>query len=324
MSVSDHPIALRLQQRVRGPTKLLATVMGLPLVDGIFPALVIAGALTTEAGALDPAGMLQTGLLIFGGSATVAVILAEMDGSRAEKVSSVLLLGLVLIPVAVVEAAFAETLRSVLDFATFQRFAAVVILAIAAKTASAEIGTYLPSPGTVIALGLVASVRPAGAELVVTIEPSTLLAAAGAAGAGIAFALGVALAAPQLRGVVDLDRFRFGSSVALGMLAIEVLGLMPVQQPVALAVLVVSAVFAYDPDASIDAAAAPTEPAIDYTADAGSEDRPVDLPAELTARSYPEEREETVFGADGGTKTEAEDGPAENAETAEPERPPYL
>lgn len=323
MSVSDHPIALRLQQRVRGPTKLLATVMGLPLVDGIFPALVIAGALTTEAGALDPAGMLQTGLLIFGGSATVAVILAEMDGSRAEKVSSVLLLGLVLIPVAVVEAAFAETLRSVLDFATFQRFAAVVILAIAAKTASAEIGTYLPSPGTVIALGLVASVRPSGAELVVTIEPSTLLAAAGAAGAGIAFALGVALAAPQLRGVVDLDRFRFGSSVALGMLAIEVLGLMPVQQPVALAVLVVSAVFAYDPDASIDATAA-SESAVDYTADAASEDRPVDLPAELTARSYPEEREETVFGADGGTRSVSEDGSAEESETAEPERPPYL
>lgn len=323
MSVSDHPIALRLQQRVRGPTKLLATVMGLPLVDGIFPALVIAGALTTEAGALDPAGVVQTGLLIFGGSATVAVILAEMDGSRGEKVTSVLILGLVLIPIAVVEAAFAETLRSVLDFETFQRFAAVVILAIAAKTASAEIGTYLPSPGTVIALGLVASVRPAGAELVVTIEPSTLLAAAGAAGTGIAFALGVALAAPQLRGVVDLDRFRFGSSVALGMLAIEVLGLMPVQQPVALAVLAVSAVFAYDPDASIDAATA-SDSAVDYTADAASEDRPVDLPSELSARSYPEEREETVFGADGGTKTDAEDGPVGDSETAEPERPPYL
>jgi hypothetical protein len=296
--------------------------MGLPLVDGIFPALVIAGALTTETGALDPAGVIQTGLLIFGGSATVAVILAEMDGSRREKVTSVLLLGLVLIPVAVVEAAFAETLSSVLDFETFQRFAAVVILAIAAKTASAEIGEYIPSPGTVIGLGLIASVRPAGAELVVSIEPQTLLAAGGAAGTGIAFALGVALAAPQLRGVVDLDRFRFGSSVALGMLAIEVLGVMPVQQPVALVVLVVSAVFAYDPDASIDATARNT--GVDYTADAGSEDRPVDLPAELSARSYPEDREETVFGADGGSETDSEDRPVEDSETSQPERPPYL
>lgn len=324
MSVSDHPIALRLQQRVGGPTKLLATVMGLPLVDGIFPALVIAGALTTEAGALDPGGVIQTGLLIFGGSATVAVILAEMDGSRAEKVSSVLLLGAVLIPVAVVEAAFAETLRSVLDFATFQRFAAVVILAIAAKTASAEIGTYIPSPGTVIVFGLIASVRPAGAELVVTVEPSTLLAAAGAAGTGVAFALAVALAAPQLRGVVDLDRFRFGSSVALGVLAIEVLGLMPVEQPVALAVLGVSAVFAYDPDAQVGADPAATASEFDYTVDAQSEDRPVDGPTELTARDYPEDRDETVFGADGGTEVDVEDRPADAPSTDEPERPPYL
>jgi len=178
----------------------------------------------------------------------------------------------------------------------------------------------------VIALGLVASVRPAGAELVVTVESATLLAAAGAAGTGVAFALGVALAAPQLRGVVDLDRFRFGSSVALGMLAIEVLGVMPVEQPVALAVLVVTAVFAYDPNASIDAAQSSNEPAVDYTADAGSEDRPVDLPSELSARSYPEEREETVFGADGGTKApvDSEDRPDEGPETTKPERPPYL
>ncbi len=298
--------------------------MGLPLVDGIFPALVIAGALTTEAGALDPGGVIQTGLLIFGGSATVAVILAEMDGSRAEKVSSVLLLGAVLIPVAVVEAAFAETLRSVLDFATFQRFAAVVILAIAAKTASAEIGTYIPSPGTVIVFGLIASVRPAGAELVVTVEPSTLLAAAGAAGTGVAFALAVALAAPQLRGVVDLDRFRFGSSVALGVLAIEVLGLMPVEQPVALAVLGVSAVFAYDPDAQVGADPGAAASEFDYTVDAQSEDRPVDGPTELTARDYPEDRDETVFGADGGTEVDVEDRPADAPSTDEPERPPYL
>jgi len=41
MSVSRHPVALRLEQRVGSATKLLATVMVLPLVDGIFPALVV-------------------------------------------------------------------------------------------------------------------------------------------------------------------------------------------------------------------------------------------------------------------------------------------
>ncbi|ELK55723.1 hypothetical protein D320_03011, partial [Haloferax sp. BAB-2207] len=60
--------------------------MGLPLIDGIFPALIIAGAMTTAAGDPSIAGILQTGLLIFGGSATVAVILAEMDGTRREQI----------------------------------------------------------------------------------------------------------------------------------------------------------------------------------------------------------------------------------------------
>ncbi|MFC6737169.1 DUF5794 domain-containing protein, partial [Halolamina salina] len=184
MSVSDHPIALRLEQHVGGATRLLATVMGLPLVDGIFPALVVAGALTTETGAISPGGVLQTGLLIFGGSATVAVILAEMEGTPTEKASSVLLVGAVLVPIAVVEAAFAQTLYSLFDPDVFQRFAGLVILAIAAKTASAEVGTYLPGPGAIVGLGMIASYR-GGAELTMNFELATLVPAAAAAGTGV-------------------------------------------------------------------------------------------------------------------------------------------
>ena len=53
MSSSRHPIALRLEQQVGGATKLLATVMLLPLIDGIFPALVLAGALSSTVGILQ-------------------------------------------------------------------------------------------------------------------------------------------------------------------------------------------------------------------------------------------------------------------------------
>ncbi|MFB6092735.1 MAG: DUF5794 domain-containing protein [Haloquadratum sp.] len=247
MSVSQHPVALRLEQQVGDATRLLATVMALPLVDGIFPALVIAGALSS------PLGIVETGLLIFGGSATVAVILAEMDGSRREQVTSILLLGALLIPIAGLEAVFAETLKTVLNFEVFHRFAGLVILAIAAKTASAKIGEYLPSPSVVIGLGLIASVDLTGATLVVSPDVAVIARAVAAAGTGVAFALAVALLAPQLRGAVDLDLFRFGSSVALGMLAIDVLGLLPTEAPVALGVLAVTALFAYDPGAELDA-----------------------------------------------------------------------
>ena len=345
MSVSNHPIALRLERQVGGATKLLATVMGLPLVDGIFPALVIADALTY------PWGILQTGLLIFGGSATVAVILAEMEGSQKKKVTTVLLVGAVIIPVAVIEAAFAETLRSVLSFEVFHRFAGLVILAIAAKTASAEVGEYLPSPGAIIGLGLIASFQPANAQLEVSADPGTLLAAGAAAGTGVAFALSVALAAPQLRGAVDIDRFRFGSAVALGMLALEVLGLLPTDQPVALGVLAVTALFAYDPnaadgigsenstgpDAPDSAEALPTSadddtPATSVGADGATpSDEPVD--------GYPEGATTPMSGGAAADTTMTNGGtPHENAENEDsatdddtgtedeesPERPPYL
>ena len=242
MSTSAHPIALRLERRVGGATRLLATVMALPLIDGIFPALVIAGALTV------PFGIIETGLLIFGGSATMAVVLAEMEGTPREKAASILLLGAVIVPVAMAEAALAETIQSLLNPDVFHRFAGLVILAVAAKTASAEIGEYLPSPSAIIGLGLLASFQPAGAELAVSLNPDLLVRAGAAAGVGVAFALSIALAGDRLRGRVDIDRFRFGSSVALGILSLSVLGLLPTEQPVALGVLVVTGLFAYDPD----------------------------------------------------------------------------
>ncbi|QLG62185.1 DUF5794 domain-containing protein [Halorarum salinum] len=247
MSTSRHPIALRLERHVGGATRLLATVMALPLVDGIFPALVIAGALTV------PFGIVETGLLIFGGSATMAVVLAEMEGTPREKAVSILLLGAVIVPLAVAEAALAQTIESLLT-ETFHRFAGLVILAVAAKTASAQVGEYLPRPGAIILLGLVASFDPNGAQLGVTLDPGLLARAAAAAGVGVGFALAVALAGDHLRDRVDIDRFRFGSAVALGMLALSVLGLLPTEQPVALGVLCVTAVFSYDPEAAGDPA----------------------------------------------------------------------
>ena len=247
MSVSQHPIALQLERRVGGTTRLLATVMALPLVDGIFVALLLAGTLDS------PLGMLETGLLIFGGSATVAVILAEMDEGPRSLVGPILLIGAVVVPVAALEAVFAVTIESVLDMAVFQRFAGVVILTVAAQTASSKLGELLPSPGVVIGLGLIASLRPDGLVVDLLVDPVLIGRAAATAAIGVAFALTVALVAPQLRGRVDIDRFRFGSSVALGVLALPILGILETDAPIALAVLVVAGLFAYNPDAASNA-----------------------------------------------------------------------
>ena len=240
MSSSRHPIALRLEQQVGGATRLLATVMLLPLVDGIFAALVLAGALET------PAGIVQVGLLVFGGSATLAVILAEMDQSPREQATSVLAVGVPLVLIAAAEAALAPTIRTIVDIPTFERFAALVIVAIAAKTASSTIGEYLPSPGIIIGLGFVASFQPGQAAFVVAHDLELMLRAAAAAAIAVAFALVVVALQPYLRRIVDIDRFRFGSAVALGTLALSIFHVVPANAP--LGVFAIAGLLAFDPD----------------------------------------------------------------------------
>lgn len=283
MSSSRHPIALRLERRVGGATKLLATVMLLPLVDGIFAALVLAGALNTVA------GIIQVGLLVFGGSATLAVILAEMEGGRREQALNVLAVGIPLILIAALEAAAAPTFETMLDTAVFHRFAALVILAIAAKTASATIGEYLPSPGAIVALGLIASLNLGDMALIVEYRPELILRAAAAGGVGVGFSLLVVAFGPYLRTIVDIDRFRFGSAIALGTLAFSVAGLVP--EGAALPVFVIAGLLAVNPDNATDsddsASDTSTKDRSVPSADGGS--APKDSPAEEAAYGYPGE-----------------------------------
>lgn len=248
MSTSQHPVARRLERQFGDDTRLLATVMGLPLIDGIFPALVLAGALGSGGALTSYFGVVEVGLLVFGGSATAAVVLAELEGSPRETAPAVALVGVVLVVVAALEAALAPTIESLVVLDTFKRFAALVIAAIAAKTASATVGEYLPSPGIIIGLGLLASLDPAGASFVFRPDPELVGRAAGAAAVGSLFALGLAVFAPRLRAAVDIDRFRFGSAVALGLLPLSILGVSVGGAP--LAVIGVTALFAYDPDGS--------------------------------------------------------------------------
>jgi hypothetical protein len=312
MSTSRHPIALRLERRVGGDTRLLATVMCLPLVDGIFAALVVAGALTV------PFGIVETGLLIFGGSATVAVVLAEMDGTVREQATTILALGAVLLPAAALEAALAPTIWALVDDAVFHRFAGLVILAVAAKTASAQVGEYLPRPAVIIGLGLVASFQPTGVEVVFAADPWLIARGVAAAAVGVGFALAVALLGPRLRGAVDLDMFRFGSSVALGMLALSVWGLIPTEAPVALGVLCVTAVFSYDPGATAESDGSDSTDAGSASPGSG-----VDLPAEAPGVPLPDDSA-VADGGDREPPAEAERTASDEDGPDEPSRAPWL
>lgn len=242
MSSSRHPVALSIEQRVGSSTRLLAVVMCLPLVDGVFVAVVLGGGLATIG------GLLEVGLLVFAGSATIAVILAEMDEGPREQARIVLAVGTLVVAGAAVQSALAPTIESLLNMAVFERFAALVVLGVAASTASARLDEYLPGPLVILALGVIASIEPAGASLAVQADPGLVARGAAAAGIGVLAALAVALTSPWLRNAVEIDRFRFGSAVALGVLALSIGGLVPPNAPLALAVLLITALLAFDPD----------------------------------------------------------------------------
>jgi hypothetical protein len=242
MSVSQHPLALAIEERVGEGTRLLAVVMCLSLVDGIFPALVLAGALDSSL------GVLHVGLLVFGGSATLAVLLAEMDGTRRERLRAVGIVGVLLVVGSVVEAALVPTIGGLLNLARFEWFAALVLLTVAAKTASAGVGAYLPRPSVIIAVGALVSFEPGRAEFALSPDPLVLASAAAAALVAVAFAAGVVLASDALTGWLDLDRFRFGSAVALGVLGLQLVGVVPGTAPLPLVVLGLAALLAFDPD----------------------------------------------------------------------------
>jgi cell shape-determining protein MreD len=246
MSNSQHPRALSVERWVSDSTRLLAVVLFLPLVDGVFVAVVLGGALDSIV------GILEVGLLVFGGSAMVAVILAEMNGSPRQSMGIVLAIGSVVIAVAGIQAALAPTIESAIDMVIFERFAALVILAIAASTASAKIGEYLPGPALIIGLGFLATLSPSEATLVVQTDPELVVRAMAAASVGVGFGLVLAATRPWLRNVVELDRFRFGSAVALGVLAVSIAGFLPSEAPVALLVLGMTALLAFDPSGQAD------------------------------------------------------------------------
>jgi hypothetical protein len=299
MSTSHHPIAGRLERLVGGSAPLLATVMWLPLLDGIFPALVLAGGLDSLA------GIVQIGLLIFGGSATLAVLLADGAGSRRESVRTVLLVGTPLIVVAALEAALAPTIDSLLDIVVFERFAALVILAVAAKTASARIGEYLPRPAVIIGFGLFASLQPGGATLALVSRPELVVRGGAAAAVGVGFALAVAITAPTLRRAVHLDRFRFGSAVALGLLPLTFVGIGPQLWEFApLAVLGLTTLFALEPGPA-QAGAAGQRPV----------DHPVDSPR---ADDHPSPTLGPATGRDSRSTSPGETPPGESRSSEPP------
>jgi hypothetical protein len=156
-------------------------------------------------------------------------------------------------------------------------------------------------------------------DVAVTTEPELVARAVAAAGVGVGFALLVTLLGPWLRAVVDIDRFRFGSAVALGVLPFSIFGYFG-DAPIALAVLGVTILLTFDPDGE-GIGAGDSTPAV---ADGGPDEGPDD------AAAAPESEDDAdAADTEDGREDEEEEKKSipenvSNYITTEKERAPWL
>lgn len=231
----------RLATRLFGPgIRRLSIVVGLPLLDGVFVTLVLAGILDSIS------GILLTGIVIFGGTAAAAVIIADCDGNPRAHLVGVIVLGMVIIPMAAIQAMLAPTVATWLDIALLERFAAIVLAIIAIDMMGLRINRYLPSPGPVVVLGILVSLDPANGIGLVA-DTTLLVNGAIAAGIGIGAVMLWLLVGQRLRSKLDPDRIRVAGGVSLAVLAVALLS--PVPAAAAIGALVLGILFAIDPQA---------------------------------------------------------------------------
>lgn len=215
--------------RIAAPRlRRLGLVVGLPLVDGVFVTLVLAGILAS------PTGVVMTGLVIFGGSAAIAVVLADLVEDPERHLKGVLLLAAVVIPVAGIQAAIAPSVASNIETALLKRFAVLVLLVIAIELASERRPRWLPRPIVIVVLGLVASLQPAPSTQI-TIDLWLLVSGSLAAGMGMIVIVTLMLLGPRIHRRVAVSWLRYGGAGSLAILAVAIVS--PLPEIAALAIL---------------------------------------------------------------------------------------
>lgn len=201
-------------------TRRLAIVVGLPLVDGVFITLVLAGVLDS------PAGVALTGFVIFGGTAAAAVVLADCTGRPRRRLAAVVVLGMVIVPVAAIQAMLAPTLATWIDVALLERFAAIILAIIAIDMMGLRVGRYLPSPGPVVILALLVSLDPANG-MVLAADQGLFLSGAVAATIGVGVVAVWIVLGHRLRPVLDPARVRVAGGVSLAALSVALVSSLP-------------------------------------------------------------------------------------------------
>lgn len=205
-------------------TRRLATVLCLPLVDGVFATMLVSGSLNAVS------QMLSVAVTIFAGAGALAVVFS-MKGSGHEVRKKVFKASTVLMVGTTVVALIAPIYRELVAVSLMREVAAIALVLIAGKMSGLSAAEKVPVPVVVVTGLLLALKQPSGIRLSI----SYLLPAI----ATVSAASAVLLAATYISSdVVDLSVMRKGAAAVLIIVAVSMLG---VSTPSSLTVMTLSA-----------------------------------------------------------------------------------
>lgn len=213
----------------------LALVMLLPFA-GIYPSMVATGALSSFSSSV------ALGVVVFGGPAAVAIVLAELTTNRTRGLQIVALIGAVQLPAAALTATIATASRAVLWVDGFAVLTMIVLFVIAFEIVNNSTPQWVPSlltiglmliclllldAGVSVVSGEVTLLLPGDGVVdwvwtVVATERVLILRSVVASLAGLSVVAATVVCGPGLLDYVIVQRFKNGCAIALCLVGLEV------------------------------------------------------------------------------------------------------
>lgn len=208
----------------RDEVQELAMMMFLPNLLSVVSLFAATGNLN------NAAGILQMGVLVLNGPATVSIVLNRLDSSRSESLSIILALAVLLIPTTALAAGYAPTLSLVVPAGVSAAVGAAIIATLAVSLGTNwydDVGPSVKAVGALLAGGLLAygayRVLSGAVSLDVVFDWGLFWRGALAGAIAIGVVAFLLLGQDYIRRRIDLQRLRFGFACALSLLSLELI-----------------------------------------------------------------------------------------------------
>lgn len=190
--------------------------MLLPLLDGVFLSIVLSDGLETIYDAI------LVGSFVFGGSATISVILSEFSNNTRKSIYRVLVIGCVVGIIAIIQTIFAPVIEPFIDTGTFRNGAVLALIALAIKILPFEKTDKMVSPLIIIVITLLVSVNTSP-ESIGMIDTGNVIYAIIAVMTAISISITTVIIKPYISDRFNDRILKYGTSFGLLFISLTIL-----------------------------------------------------------------------------------------------------